>query len=403
MELDIYDVLYNAVQENNITLCQEILQSKSLNLQRARSAKALGTPLLHAACMYRRSDIAKVLLTHGADISAVDHFGRTPIQILISLWPRAGPWDKPGDTMIDEIEREFWSRMISKHDESLKCLLILLAHGANANQKFNDNNSTALHVCSHRELFSALDALLLFGAGIEYRDNDLRTPLLHAAKHGIHRSVRHLLIQGADHRVEDKDGCTVLHLLAGSNRMSIEEMTSLAHIFPQLLNTMNFRTLKGHTSLHVACQNGDGEKIKFLLENNADPNIKDDLGRSPLYTLLDNNQPGQSVLGLLSLLEVTVQPSVHDRDGNLPKYLLWCSRTRFKQELITRSRSPVSLYALCIQRVIGCLKTTRRSVLHVSRLPLPLTIREEIMSTQQSHREFWQKLLFFVESPSKSK
>ena len=396
MDPELLRALSNAILDDNLQACKQILsQTTDLwAIQLAFSKDAsLRIPPLHVACMYRRAEIIQYFLKEGADVSSKDPLGRTPIQIIIAHWPRAGPWDRPSDELLDDIEKQFWAKMKFSHDLSLKCLLILLAHGANANQTVEESRTTSLHICAQREIFSAIDVLLMFGGDLERRDDNMRTPILHAATHGAYKSVRHLLLNGADHTSMDKNGCTVLHLLCISDQITADDINSLTMLFPQLFQNLNSLTWQKFTPLHMACFSGNGEKIKFLLDKNARIGVHNAHGQTPLFTLLDNNYIGCCMLGLMSLLEVTSQVAVIDSNGNLPKFLAQSNRKAFKECLVHQSKTPVSLYSLSEHVVIQTLKSCHRSVMHAMYLPIPTSIKESIINNKYSRRQFWQNLL----------
>ena len=78
--------LDQAVGEGNLELVKFLLKAGA----KARGRTSNGTPL-HTACAYRRLDIARVLLDHGADPSAVDADGRRPADLTM---PRSNQTDK---------------------------------------------------------------------------------------------------------------------------------------------------------------------------------------------------------------------------------------------------------------------------------------------------------------------
>jgi ankyrin repeat protein len=68
----------------------------------------------------------------------------------------------------------------------------------------------------------------------------------------------------------------------------------------------------GQSLLHYACERGDPAIVEFLLQSGADPNLKDNHGKTPIYSLLSNNANEQRLQCLDLLLNAGAD--LHSQD-----------------------------------------------------------------------------------------
>lgn len=93
---------------------------------------------------------------------------------------------------------------------------------------------------------------------------------------------------------------------AGRNRLINEVIDSNTTEIKKLLKEgedVNFQDKLGWSSLHYAAQSFNREIIIILLENNADPNLQDKNGNSPMSTALFNSKGVKSDIINLFLLK----------------------------------------------------------------------------------------------------
>ncbi|HUD25458.1 MAG TPA: ankyrin repeat domain-containing protein [Burkholderiaceae bacterium] len=125
----------------------------------------------------------------------------------------------------------------------------------------------------------AVRALLESGVDPNSRDRDARTPLMYAVVDGK-LNVFGLLATypGVDLNAQDKSGNSALHFAAQDYRVA-EAETLL-----KLQARVDARDSYGNTPLWRAVFNsqGRGEIIRLLLAHGADPNSKNDKGKSPI-------------------------------------------------------------------------------------------------------------------------
>lgn len=131
-------------------------------------------------------------------------------------------------------------------------------------------------------------ALLDRGALVDARGGDLdATPAMWAARNG-HLDVVHLLVQhGADPRLADAQGFSLLHLAVHSSSAFL-----LAYLLLSCLAAggsggggvdLDGPDPEGHTALAWACYQGDAISVELLLACGADPTRVDAAGLTPLH------------------------------------------------------------------------------------------------------------------------
>ncbi|OWF49865.1 serine/threonine-protein phosphatase 6 regulatory ankyrin repeat subunit B-like [Mizuhopecten yessoensis] len=381
--LPVGERLHNAILSNDLETCRQILKKFSGGkfpfLQEFPCGHLSRSPPLHVACMYRRPEIVKLFVENGADVSALDIYGRTPCNICLQYWPRIWPEEKTLFFDDLEIEAEFWNSIKEQIFKASCILEILLKHGADEAERLCSDNQSLLHFAAKKELHGAMKILIETGVDLNIRDVYLCTPLALAAKHGRLRSITYLTNEGADVTLVDVNGCTFLHHICSCERLTLFELrdaTNVAH--HPVINQTN---REGQTILHITATQGNGDKISFLLQRGCDADMKDNMGRTPLFCLLDSCEPGCCLLGIECLLMEMTQINIRDKHGHYP---ICFSRYRkdipgILKDLLAMSASPSPLFYLCVQKVRHTMGRDRQDVRHLSQLQLPGVLTAEIV------------------------
>lgn len=113
--------------------------------------------------------------------------------------------------------------------------------------------------------------------------NELNKYLLIGAERGDVDIVKHCLQFGADPSVRVRFGRNALHMAA--ERGDIEMGKVLVKV-PRL--NINIGTYHSYTPLHLACNAHNLEFVELLLNNGADVNVPDKLGRTTLHYAVGN-------------------------------------------------------------------------------------------------------------------
>ena len=209
------------------------------------------TPLLwaaHHAESARYAKLARMLVGHGADVTATDPKGRTAVELAIrgrnrtlaaflaargarhSIWSAADMGDAEAlEALLSagaEVNAAGWygSTALHKAVEHPEAVRVLLAHGANPDAR-DSYDETPLHAWVHAESDPAIARLLVAaGADVGARNLPGETPIRLAAEEGSLAGVRVLLDLGADPSMADDYGVTPLE---AAREGGYEEIASL--------------------------------------------------------------------------------------------------------------------------------------------------------------------------------
>eukprot|EP00474_Spongospora_subterranea_P005698 CRZ06156.1 hypothetical protein [Spongospora subterranea] len=258
-------------------------------------------PMHIIALIHKRQEIANILFDMGADVYVADRYGNTPLHFA----------SRRGLVLaVEKIIAIFDSDAIKKRDEESK---------QQALDYTNDEGQTALHWAVIFKKIDVAKMLMTAGANSMIIDRYGYTVLHHAAmfgrneeiivdiikaarplaimwwesdlvdlrdKHGrtaysialtfeLYNIAKILFENGADPTSTIKNGFTLFD--------AIPSMTS-ENCFSMIQNTdLNRQYSDGSTPLHCAIQKRWEVVVKELLEGNADPSIKDNLGNTALH------------------------------------------------------------------------------------------------------------------------
>ena len=278
-------LLLAAVQKGYLPIVEDLLKS-DVNIL-CNSTFINDSMLLHVATKYGRVEVAKLLISYGADVNAQDKTGNTPTyyaienadlkMIQLLLTNEANVKDNP----------EFLNTAVTKKCRNI--IEILLEHGAdiNASSKYGITalHCTALHKCrclsksaNVNNINKGIVKLLLSrGANVNAQTNSGIT-ILHAAVYDPNVKVVKLVLEyNVDVNSTYKDDITPLHLSARNGHKVINEM---------LLNkgaNINAKQNDGRTALHIATQGGHQKVVEVLLKRGARIDSKTKKGTTPLH------------------------------------------------------------------------------------------------------------------------
>ncbi len=238
--------LYNAVMDNNRSRTNRYL-SRGDNPNGDGNPQYI--PLIGAAEVnhYR---IAVILVENNANVNIQNHIGFTPL-------------------MEATIQR------------NRRIMNFLINNGADLELQAN-NGATALIVAVNAN--NTREARMLLENGAEPNTTDMNgvTPLMRAMHIGDNIELVNLLVEHEAHMDErNPEGKPVIMIYPYRNRIPAhQELIRLGA-------DVNIQDKEGQTPLIKAVLEGNLEMVKILIENEADPHIKDNTGASALdYALV---------------------------------------------------------------------------------------------------------------------
>uniref|UniRef100_A0ABD2VV80 PRANC domain-containing protein n=1 Tax=Trichogramma kaykai TaxID=54128 RepID=A0ABD2VV80_9HYME len=269
-------------------------------------------PPLHLALKYGHEEMAELLLRSGADPNLTNDEGLTPLHIIcigndddydngemavmffniideIQLSVQVDAQDKAGNTPLHLALAKGCKKLVE----------LLLGRGASPNLTDKDG-LTPLHFTCMRNDDSDLVKMLFelstdkhHPMQIDVVDKELgRTPLHYALANGWKSQiVRVLLTSGANPNSADKKGLTPLHIICRENRRN-DLMKMLFELSNDKYQPVQVDALDNscNTPLYYALSCGHRDLVEFLLRNDADPNLANKKGWTPLHIICNRDQ-----------------------------------------------------------------------------------------------------------------
>ena len=261
--------LVEAVREGDQETVRSLLQQANVNASQADGATAL-----HWAAHRDDLETANLLLRAGADASAANDYGITPVSLACTNRSAA---------------------MVGK----------LLEAGANPSAA-QLTGETLLMTCARTGSTEAVKLLLAHGAEVNARESKKRQTALMWAVAGKHSEIARALIEhGADIRTPAKDGFTPLLFAARGGDLESARMLLEAGA------NVNESTPKYGTALVVASASGHQELAIYLLQQGADPNAADGNGTTPLHHAVQR--------GFSALTGIRYDDAYRVRPPNMPE------------------------------------------------------------------------------------
>jgi len=250
------------------------------------AAASDGTTALHWAAHWNDVEMVRLLLKAGANPSAVNRFGASPLSEAAAL----------GNAALVEA---------------------LLNAGADAKALTTADGETVLMTAARAGNEAAVKMLLDRGADVNARENFKgQTALMWAAAERHAGVVKLLLDRGADWRVLSSDHETKMPKLSAASSVTPMPRGGLsafhfaaregdietARVMLDAGANINHPDIDKGTPLLVSLVNKHYTFAKFLVDRGADVNLADVLGRTPLYAAIDmRNEDYSATPGRLAL------------------------------------------------------------------------------------------------------
>ncbi len=230
------------------------------------AAEVDGTTALHWAAYQGDAETARLLLAAGARTDVTNRYGVTPlalaagrgdasvVEALLNAGADPNATLPEGETVL----------MAAARAGDVGALRLLLAHGADVTARENWRGQTALMWAAGHNHASAIHTLLELGASVDERSSSGWSALLFAARAGHARAIEALLAAGADVNDTIRPPAAEPEGRTGGPA--------------------------GTSALVIAVTNGHFSLAKYLVERGADPNAADQ-GWTALHQLSYTRRP----------------------------------------------------------------------------------------------------------------
>lgn len=186
--------------------------------------------------------------------------------------------------------------------------------------------TTPLHLAVREGQIEVLREMLVEVERVDVRDGNGCTPLLIAAKERHSEIFKLLLDHEASIDKVDKLGQTVLHNCQSHSREG-SDITIARLLYERQPALINAAELTGKTALLIACEEGNEEMVKFLLDHDADPNIPSTKNKTPLQVAVEmrsSSSTRERHANRLRIIEMLLTRAAdsnqRDNLGNTPLY-----------------------------------------------------------------------------------
>ena len=256
----------HSAARNGATAVTEYLLKKSAEMDAVDEG---GNTALHLASMFGFDDIVELLVQSGADIDAVNNNGETPLFLVVVYGtPRSLEIlvSNNADKRIRDIEGNTILHIACSYGQIQK-VKQLIKSGVEVNAK-NKHGQTPLHkVVSHfSDQTRLIEELLDNGADLKIVDNSGQS-VLHAA---TSLNTKILLTQGADVNWQDNDGNAPLHSIfldVTKYKFFPDPFRDKASLLIKSGADLLLENQKGKTPMDLAEESGVKEALDFIKQD----------------------------------------------------------------------------------------------------------------------------------------
>ena len=246
-----------------------------------------GLSVLHSAVENGHGDFARMLVERGTDVSAQDKSGWN----VLHMASRFGYVDlarilvERGADVSAKTENGWTALYLTCYDGHVYLARMLVERGADVSAQC-DEGRTALHEASHRGHVDLARMLIECGADVSAQGDDGRTAL-HLSLENDHVDLAQMLVEcGAGASTQDGSGSTALHLASRNGHVT------LARMLMERGADVSAQDGNRWTALHFASCNGHVDLARILVERGADVSAQTEHGWTALYLASENGHAG---------------------------------------------------------------------------------------------------------------
>ena len=272
--------LADAVERQDRRTVRELL-ARGVDVNAVQSD---GGTALHWAAHWNDTETAKLLIESGAHVDVLNELGVAPLSLaalngsldMTTVLLRAGADPNRslpgGETVL----------MTGARTGNVEVVHALLAEGAAVNVSGHWKGQTPLMWAAAEGQADVAQVLIDRGADVHARSQHGSTALLLAARIGDVETARVLLRGGADVNATEP-------LLPVDARIDVEE-SQTSRRSPLLVASLSVAATSGWEYRLVVKPSPHEELALLLLEEGADPNMPDSIGRTPLHAAVETGR-----------------------------------------------------------------------------------------------------------------
>ncbi len=292
LSAEVFEEFHEAAKRDKVNKLQKLLSTNKTWLEKRDQYQR--TPL-HSAARYGAFSAARFLLDRGAGFDVKDEGGNTPLH-LASIYGHDEIIDLLIQHKVDvnvlnaQGQAPLGLASLYGNPESIK---LLLAGGAKLSIRDADGN-TPLHTAVLYRHPENLDEILKWNPDIDAINAEGYTPLHLAVRRPDNEKAIDLLLQkGADVNTTDPTGRNALLVSVGSHQKEYIKLLVSNGI------DIDSQDNDGNTALHYPLINVlenklylpySKEIVKILLEEGADPHIRNKEGKSPMDLAVESGE-----------------------------------------------------------------------------------------------------------------
>nr|XP_042905260.1 uncharacterized protein LOC107454385 [Parasteatoda tepidariorum] len=236
--------------------------------------------VLHLAAKHGHKNVIEYFLNLGLDFNERNKKGWQPLHYaarkgavdIVSLLVEKGA---DYDEMFGRVAKPLHVAAQNGHVEVIKTFIEL---GQDPNS-FEPGNNTPLHKAAEKGTISVINFLVEKGADSHIINSKGEKPIHIAARHGNKEVVDLFLNMGISVDEKSKDDWTPMHYSITYHQLELVKYLVNREAKPSL----DIKNIEGETPLHLAYKNKRTDIMIMLLEAGANPDIKDNGGRTFLY------------------------------------------------------------------------------------------------------------------------
>lgn len=270
----------------------------ALGRYRLSSQKELDAAL-RIACHYALPKTTRFLLTRGSDVHAVSKYGVSAIHATVAKRARWRHFDKFHTFLFPAIRPDYPQSLVAQ------TVATLLDYGADVQRK---TSTTRSHICNHK-CWKSVSC-----------DHKGQTALHLASSSGMVNVVKILLEYGSTLDAQNDDGYSPLF---GALAQGHEELSRFFLQQYESINPFVNRFCKS-TALHIACRFALSKIVLELLENKAEVNSIDSLGRTSLHEVLSQDlfdREDETIKTLRYLANFKADPDIITGNAQTPRQM----------------------------------------------------------------------------------